>query len=87
VQRLRALASGDYALGWQAGVLVGRPVLVHDGAEYGFVAYSLVEVSGDASVFAMTNTSDVTSRGDASWVIDVLGGLMLALEHEAQPGH
>lgn len=87
VQRLRSLAANDYALGWQSVQFDGRVVLVHDGAEYGFVAESAIDQSGATGAFVMTNTSDVYTREGQSWVIDVIGQLVIALARDAQPGH
>ena len=87
VQRLHDLAAGDYAVGWAAIAIDGRAVLAHDGAEYGFVAEAAIDQSGAAGAFVMTNTSDVTSRGGDSWVIDVQNGLVVTLERQAQAAH
>ncbi len=85
VQRIKAVAAGDYAVGWAGASVDGRAVIAHDGAENGFVAEAVVDQSGTAASFVMTNTSDVTTENAASWVIDVQQGLVVALEREAQP--
>lgn len=85
VQRLRALAAGDYAVGWLATSIGGRPVLAHNGAENGFVMEAVVEQSGASASFVMTNTSDVVSEGAASWVIDLQNALVTSMDAGAQP--
>ncbi len=80
VQRLRALAAGDYAVGWAASTLAGRTVLVHDGAIEGFLADAVVEQDGSRAAFVLTNTSDLDVDDTDSWVIAELNALLVSLE-------
>ena len=47
MQRLKTLATGDYAVGWIAADVGGRIVLAHNGALNGFIAEAALDVSGD----------------------------------------
>lgn len=87
VQRLKTLATGDYAVGWIAADVGGRTVLAHNGAIGGFIAEAAVDVSGTSASFVMTNTSDLNTTTTDSWVIPELNALVLGLEADAQPGH
>ena len=87
MQRLKTLATGDYALRWVAADVGGRVVLAHSGAIDGFVAQAVVDASGQAASFVMTNTSDLDTATTDSWVIAELNDLVFALEADAQPGH
>ena len=87
VQRLKALATGGYAVGWLAADVGDRVVLAHDGALNGFVAEAVVDVSGNAASFVMTNTSDLDTTTTDSWVIAELNALVLGLEADGQPTH
>jgi CubicO group peptidase (beta-lactamase class C family) len=87
VQRLKSLATGDYAVGWLAVDVGGRVVLAHNGAIDGFIAEAAVDVTGTTASFVMTNTSDLDTATTGSWVVAELNTLVLALEAEAQPTH
>lgn len=86
VQRLKSLAVGDYAVGWEAASLNGHVVLAHDGAIDGFIVEAAIDVSGDAASFVMTNTSDLNTAVDDSWVMDVQNALVGGLDADGQPG-
>lgn len=69
VQRLRGLATGDYALGWGGARVDGRPVLAHDGAYLGFSSLATVDVGRNHALFAFTNTG---GEDDAWWALQRL---------------
>ncbi|MFS9605530.1 hypothetical protein, partial [Klebsiella pneumoniae] len=80
LQRLQALKAGDYALGWVAGEIDGRPVLFHDGENRGFSTLLVVDRQGRSASFGFTNTA----ADDGSWVIGLLNQALLTLQR-AQP--
>ena len=85
VQRLHALALGDYAVGWVAMAGGGHVMLVHDGALNGFIDEAAIEQSGQSASFAMTNTSDLADDDTTgSWVVGVLNALVVDLDKDAR---
>ncbi|WP_373715660.1 serine hydrolase domain-containing protein [Roseateles sp.] len=80
LQRLQALKAGDYALGWVAGEIDGRPVLFHDGENRGFSTLLVIDRQGRSASFGFTNTA----ADDGSWVIGLLNQALLTLQR-AQP--
>jgi CubicO group peptidase (beta-lactamase class C family) len=71
-RRLRELAPGEYALGWQAGPVNGRASLSHGGADKGFMGDVVLAQDGRSAYFALTNTFGVNPEQSTSWSGDVL---------------
>lgn len=72
VRRLRELADGDYALGWQAQSINGRPSLTHSGADQGFMGIVVLARDGRLAHFALTNTFGANPDEPTSWALDLL---------------
>lgn len=77
VSRLQALRPGDYAMGWAGGQFGGRPLLVHDGADEGFMSLAALSQDGALSLYALSNTFGLPVAG--SWVLARLGSAAQAL--------
>lgn len=71
VQRLRALRSGDYALGWEGSWIHGQGAIVHSGDNIGFMGLTVLAQDGRSAYFAFSNTRSVVP-GSSSWVLDAL---------------
>ncbi len=79
VQRLKALATDDYAMGWAAAVTPdGRRVLMHSGEWGGFDSAAMVDQAGRSGSLALTNIVN-SSNGD-SWVFMLLYPMLEALQ-------
>ena len=72
VRRLRELAPGEYALGWQAGPVNGRASLSHGGADKGFMGDVVLAQDGRSAYFALTNTFGNDPGEPTSWSGDIL---------------
>ena len=81
LQRIKALKAGDYALGWMAGDIDGRPVLAHDGEYAGFSSLLVVDTQGRSASFGFTNTQ----ADDGTWTIGVLNQALLDIERALPP--
>lgn len=72
IQRIKRLATGDYAVGWLAGTdSKGRPVLLHAGHWLGFMSIAVVDLAGQCARFGLTNTGEIAPDG-SSWVLETL---------------
>lgn len=78
VARIKSLKDGDYALGWAGVDVEGRPMLVHSGADEGFMSLVCIAKDGKLGLFAMTNTFGFKADG-SSWVMDSLSKAFVAL--------
>lgn len=81
VRRLRTLQEGDYALGWIAQKINGRPVLTHDGAYAGFFSLVVLDTAGRSASFAFTNTGGE----DQIWPLQRLNVAVLETERLFSP--
>ena len=81
VRRLQALKAGDYALGWIATDIDGRPVLAHNGEYRGFSSLVAIDLRGRSASFGFTNTS----ADDDSWALAVLNQTLLDMERALPP--
>ena len=71
MQRLRALRSGDYALGWEGSWIHGQGAIVHSGDNIGFMGLTVLAQDGRSAYFAFSNTRSVVP-GSSSWVLVAL---------------
>lgn len=78
VQRLQGLKHGQYDLGWIALDVKGRIVLVHTGADAGFMAEAVVDQGGRHAVFGLCNVQQIDDDG-SSWVQDLLDDQVAAV--------
>lgn len=76
--RIKSLKTGQYALGWQGSEADGRPLIVHSGADAGFMSIVGLALDGKVALFAMTNTFGIRADG-GSWVMESLNRSLLAL--------
>lgn len=81
LERIRGMATGDYALGWVATEIDGRAVLAHDGEYNGFSSLLVVDARGRSASFAFTNTA----ADDGAWVLAQLNQAMLDVERALPP--
>lgn len=81
LRRIQSLVRGEYALGWIAGDLDGRPVLAHDGEWRGFSTEVIVDLKGRSASFGFTNTE----ADDGSWALTVLNQALLDIERALPP--
>lgn len=75
------LQTGDYALGWMAGNIDGRPVRFHDGEFNGFSSLLVVDAQGRSASFGFTNTQ----ADDGAWTIGLLNQALLDIERALPP--
>ncbi len=78
VERLSRLEAGQYALGWQGSAGQGQPLLVHSGADEGFMGLVLLAQNGERALFGLSNTLGASDDGK-SWVLEALNEGLLKL--------
>jgi CubicO group peptidase (beta-lactamase class C family) len=78
VERISRLEAGQYALGWQGSAGQGQPLLVHSGADEGFMGLVLLAQNGERALFGLSNTLGTSDNG-TSWVLDALNEGLLKL--------
>lgn len=81
VRRLQSLQTGDYALGWIAADVDGRPVLAHDGEYRGFSSMVAVDARGRSATFGFTNTE----ADDGTWTLAAMNQALLDIERALPP--
>jgi CubicO group peptidase (beta-lactamase class C family) len=81
VRRLQSLKAGDYALGWIATDVDGRPVLAHDGEYRGFSSMVAVDARGRSASFGFTNTE----ADDGTWTLAAMNQALLDIERALPP--
>lgn len=81
VRRLQSLKAGDYALGWIAADVDGRPVLAHDGEYRGFSSMVAVDARGRSATFGFTNTE----ADDGTWTLAAMNQALLDIERALPP--
>ncbi|MEO6279099.1 serine hydrolase domain-containing protein [Roseateles sp.] len=79
LQRIKALKTGDYGLGWLAADLDSSAVLLHDGEWRGFTSVLVVDAQGRSATFGFTNTEDT------SWATPLLNQAVLDTERAMPP--
>ncbi|MGM9515210.1 serine hydrolase domain-containing protein [Roseateles sp. DB2] len=78
ISRLQALRPGDYALGWSVTQFEGRSLLLHTGANAGFMSLAALAQDGSQHLFALSNTFGLRADG-SSWVLERLNTAAIAL--------
>jgi len=78
ISRLKALRPGDYALGWMGNSFEGRSLLIHTGADEGFMSLVALAQDGSQHLFALSNTFGLRADG-SSWVLERLNTAAIAL--------
>lgn len=81
VRRLQSLQAGDYALGWIAADVDGRPVLAHDGEYRGFSSMVAIDARGRSASFGFTNTE----ADDGTWTLASMNQALLDIERALPP--
>jgi len=81
LRRIQALGRGEYALGWMAADIDGRPVLAHDGEWRGFSTEVVIDLKGRSASFGFTNTE----ADDGTWTLAVLNQALLDIERALPP--
>jgi CubicO group peptidase (beta-lactamase class C family) len=81
LQRIQALKSSEYGLGWVAGDIDGRAVLAHDGEYGGFSSLVVIDRQGRSASFGITNTQ----ADDGTWALTVLSQAVVGIERALPP--
>ena len=81
LQRIKAMHTGDYSVGWQRGELNGRPLLYHGGEYRGFASLLLIDLQGRSASFAFTNTFP----DESDWVLSLLNQSLIDVERALPP--